>query len=68
MKESGRNFQRINKMGISFYKSGELNGSSHAKVPSRNSAIFNIKKDDKYCFLWSILAKLHPCEINSNRV
>ena len=29
MKEYGWNFQRINTMGISFYLSGELNGSSY---------------------------------------
>ena len=68
MKESGWIFQRINKMAISFYKSGELNGSSYVKVPSRNSAIFNIEKDDKYCLFWSLLAKLPPCEISCNRV
>ena len=38
------------------------------KIPLRSSALINIRNDDKYCFLWSILAKLHPCEINSNRV
>ena len=67
MKESEWNFQRINSMKISFYKSGELNGSSDVKIPLGSSAFLNIKYDDKYCFLWSISAKLHPCEINFNR-
>ena len=39
-----------------------MDGSSYNKVPLRSSAILNIGNDDKYCFLWSILAKLHPCE------
>ena len=55
-------------MGISFYKSGELNRSNYVKVPLRSSAILKIKSHDKHCFIWSILAQLHPCEINSNRV
>ena len=56
-------------MGISFYKSGEFNGSSYVKVPLRSSALVNIKNNDKYCFIWSILASLHPCENgNPNRV
>ena len=55
-------------MGISFYKSGELNGSSYVKTFLRCSAILNFKNDDEYCLLWSISAKLHSCEINSNRV
>ena len=60
MKESGWKFQRITSMKISFYKSGELNGSSYKNVPLRSSAFLSIKNDDKCCFIWSILAKLHP--------
>ena len=62
MRESGWNFQRVNSMTISFYNTGNMDGSSYIKLPLRSSAILNIKNDDKYCFLWSILAKLHPCE------
>ena len=50
MKESGWNFQRINTMSISFYKS-ELNGSSYVKILLRSSASVNIKNDGKYCFI-----------------
>ena len=32
------------------------------KKPLRSSALINIKNDDKYCFIWAIIAKLHPCE------
>ena len=56
MKETGWSFQRINTKSISFYKSGELNGSSYVKVPLRSLAIINNKNDDKYCSLLSILA------------
>ena len=55
-KESGWLFDKINSMKISFYKTGELNGSSYVKIPLRSSAILNIQDNDKYCFLWSILA------------
>ena len=69
MKESGWVFQRVNSMTISYYNTGNMDGSSYVKVPLRSSAILNIKNDDKYCFLWSILAKLHPCEnSHPNRV
>ena len=34
MKESGWNFQRINTMGISFYKSGKLKSSKYVKILS----------------------------------
>ena len=61
-KESGWIFEKINSMKIRFYKTEELNGSSYVKVPLRSNALINIKNNDKYCFIWSILASLHPCE------
>ena len=61
-KESGWIFDKINSMKISFYKSTELNGTSYVKIPLRSNAILNIQNNDKYCFVWSILASLHPCE------
>ena len=49
-------------MKVSFYKSTELNGTSYVKIPLRSNAILNIQNNDRYCFIWSILASLHPCE------
>ena len=35
----------------------------------RSNAILNIENNDKYCFIWSILAGLRPCNNNHpNRV
>ena len=62
MKESGWIFDKINSMKISFYKTTEMNGTSYVKNPLRSNAILNIQNNDKYCFIWSILASLHPCE------
>ena len=62
-KESVWIFDKTNSLKIKFYKTGELNDSSYVKIPLRFSAVMNIKNDDKYCFIWSILAKLHPCEM-----
>ena len=56
-------------MKISFYKTDGVNGLSCVKIPLRSTAILNNEKIDKYCFIWSILAHLHPCENNyPNRV
>ena len=41
-----------------------MNGSNFLKVPHRSSAILYIENSDKYCFLWSILAHLHPFNNN----
>ena len=62
MKESGWIFDKINSMKLSFYKSTELDGTSYVKIPLRSNAILNIQNNDKYCFIWSILASLYPCE------
>ena len=49
-------------MKISFYKTVELNSTSYVKIPLRSNAILNVQNNDKYCFVWSILASLYPCE------
>ena len=61
-KESGWVFDKINSRKKSFYKTGELNGSSYVKILLRPNAILNTQNNDKHCFLWSSLASLHPCE------
>ena len=69
MKDSGWRFNKINPMIVYFYKTNELNGSNYVKIPLRSNAILNIENNDEYCFLWSILAYLHPCNKNHpNRV
>ena len=64
MKDSEWRFDKINSMKIYFYKTNEMNGSNCTKIPLRSNAILNVEKNDKYCFLWSILAYLHPCNNN----
>ena len=69
MKDSGWRFDKTNSMTVYFYKTTELNGSNYVKIPLKSNTILNIENNDKYCFLWSILAYLHPCNNNHpNRV
>ena len=69
MKDSGWRFDKISSMAKSFYKTNEMNGSNYVKIPLRSNAILNIENNDKFCFLWSILAYLHPCNNNHpNRI
>ena len=69
LKDSGWRFDKINSMTKYLYKTGELNGSNYVKTPLRSNAILNIENSDIYCFIWSILASLHPCSNNHpNRV
>ena len=68
LKDSRWRFCEIVTMTIYIYENDELNGSSYVKISLRSS-ILNIEKDDNYCFPWSILAYLHPCEnSHPNRV
>ena len=69
VKDSGWRFDKINSMTVFFYKTTKMNGSNYNKIPLRSNAILNIENNDKYCFLWSILAYLDPCNNNHpNRV
>ena len=69
MKESGWRFDKINSMTIYFYQTGIMNGSNYIKIPLRWNAILNVENNDKFCFLWSMIASLHRCDINHpNRV
>ena len=69
MKGSRWRFDKKKSMTICFFKTGEMNGSIYVKVPLRTNAILNIENNDKYCFIWSILASVHPCNNNHpNRV
>ena len=65
MKDSGWRFDKNNSMTVYFYKTSEMDGRPYVKIPLRSNAILNIGINDKYCFLWSIIASLHPC--NNNR-
>ena len=40
-----------------------MNRLGYVKIPLRSNAILNIENDDRFCFLLSILACLHPCNI-----
>ena len=60
--ESGWIFDKFNSMERRFYKTGEITGSSYVKVPSISNALIVIENSDKYCFIWSKLASLHPCD------
>ena len=61
MEDSAWRFDKFNSMTVYFYKTGEMTGLSYVKIPLRSNAILNIEKNEKYCFIWSILVSLYPC-------
>ena len=69
VKDSGWRLDRIISMTVYFYETDELNGSNYVTILLRSSAILIIENNDKFCFIWSKLASLHPCNNNHpNRV
>ena len=65
MKDSGWRFDTIKSRTIYFYKTTEMDGSYYVKLPVKGLANLTLENVDKHCFLWSILAHLHP-SINSH--
>ena len=56
-------------MTLYFYKTNEIIGSNYVKLPLRSNAILNVENKDKFCFIWSVLAYINPCNNNHpNRV
>ena len=68
MEESGWGLQGINHLKIYFHKTNALNGMTYIKFPIRTNSIRNIQNVDTYCFLWSILASIHPVDKSPQRV
>ena len=67
MKDSGWRFDKISSMAIFSYKTGDLNGSKYVKFLLRSSAILNNQNNNKFCYMWSIVALLHPITDSKNR-
>ena len=61
-------FNKFISLIIHFYKTNELRGGrSYDKKPLQSTpSLMNIENKDNKCFLWSILAHLHPAERNAN--
>ena len=69
LKGSGWLFDKFNRKTIVVLKPLKWMIQVMQKFPSRKWALLNFENDDKFCFLWSLLAGLHPCDkSHSNRV
>ena len=68
MEGSGWNLQGINHLKIYFHKTNVMNGMTYVKFPIRTNSILSIQNKVTYCFLWSILASIHPADKDPKRV
>ncbi|XP_069110136.1 uncharacterized protein [Argopecten irradians] len=70
-KGSGWVLKRVIKLEIHVANYSPVGGSSFIPTPTtfaRDKAIINITNDDDRCFLWSVLAYLHPSPLLPERV
>ncbi|XP_053380071.1 uncharacterized protein LOC128548718, partial [Mercenaria mercenaria] len=68
---SGWFLRKVLKLEIHTIKYRPLSGSSYLPLPRTllyNSSLLNIENEDEKCFLWCILASLHPSERNAVKV
>ena len=51
-------FDKINSMVVYFYKTSEMNDSNYIKIPLMSilNTILKVESNDRYCYIWSILA------------
>ena len=68
MQGSGWDLHGIKYLKIYFHKTNALKGMTYVKFPIRTNSILNVQNVDTYCFLWSILASIHPVDKNPQRV
>ena len=66
--ESGYIFDSIKKLTVKMFRYHDIRASSYCKLLKpfcNSSSMVNIQNNDKYCFLWSILA--HKYKVNNHR-
>ena len=57
---SGLSLDRILHMDLHIYMTKVKKGACHKALPFKTKAVINVKNNDEKCFLWSLLAALHP--------
>ena len=68
---SGWRFEKIVRIEIKLLQYDPVTGNKFLPLPSyiaKKQAVINVKNNDEKCFLWSILAALHPQAKDSQRV
>ena len=68
---SGWAVKQVNALELHLVLHKPISGSSHVITPkfiASKNAVINIQNKDSKCFVWSILAPLHPACLNVNRV
>nr|XP_015923625.2 uncharacterized protein LOC107451906 [Parasteatoda tepidariorum] len=70
-KDSGWTLSKILYLEVRINKYNPLHGSTFIKLPEfieKKKAVINVRNNDSKCFMWSVLAALHPQIDNAHRV
>ena len=59
---SGFDFQQIIELSIHMYLISDVKGKSYVKLPFTHQSVLINKNNDNLCFLWCILACIHPVD------
>lgn len=57
------------KVNINYYRPINIGISTFMRLPEfikKTKSVINIQNNDQYCFLWSVVASLFPCDTNKN--
>ena len=68
---SGWAVKQVSALELHLVSYKPISGSSYVITPkfiANKNAVINIQNNDNKCFVWSILAALHPPSLNANRV
>ena len=68
---SGWVYQSVENFRVYLFDYTAIRGGSYILTPPslrKKQAIVNVKNNDEYCFLWSIVAALHPAEEHADRI
>ena len=69
--ESGYIFDSIKKLTVKMFRYHDIRASSYCKLPKsfcNSTSIVNIRNEDNYCFLWSILANKYKVDNHREKV
>ena len=65
---SGLTLEKIQYMDLWAAKTKEIKGGCFKTLPFLTKAVINVKTRDNKCFLWSLLAALHPQTDHANEI
>ena len=60
--------ENIEHLSLNIYNTKNIKGGNYKELPFKTKAVINVKSDDEKCFLWSILAALHPAKEEVNEL